>query len=100
MWHKFSRSDDDKFGDYPPEGVDVVVTDGKSIDVAYYVYSGSQWVKFDEKRDDKGNKCRWSLASLTKNCKLVQMTISPTHWMWEEDWTILERDKIIDKLLQ
>lgn len=82
MWHKFSRSDDDKFGDYPPEGVDVVVTDGKSIDIAYYVYSGSKWVKYDETIDD-----------------VVEMILTPTHWMCEEDYKIIERDKIIDKLI-
>jgi hypothetical protein len=82
MWHKFSRSDDDKFSDYPPEGEDVVITDGRSIDRAYYVYSDSKWIKFDDDLDVQ-----------------VELKFIPTHWMSEEDYKIFERDQIINKLL-
>ena len=35
MWHKFSNIETDTFDDYPPEGITVKVTDGRTIDEAY-----------------------------------------------------------------
>lgn len=38
---------------YPKEGINVLVSDGKSYDVAYYIMSGSyRWVKVDLDEDD------------------------------------------------
>lgn len=72
MWHKFSNIFTDTFDEYPPEGITVKVTDGRTIDEAYFIYSGSyRWVKIDYDLDDE-----------------VEMTIQPTHWMYEKDYII------------
>ena len=59
MWHKFSNIFTDSFDEYPPEGITVKVTDGRTIDEAYFIYSGFyRWFKIDE----------------------VEMTIQPSHY--------------------
>jgi hypothetical protein len=43
----------DDYDTYPKEGIDVLVSDGKNYDVAYYIMSGSyKWVKADLIEDD------------------------------------------------
>jgi len=43
----------DDYNTYPKEGIDVLVSDGKNYDVAYYIMSSSyKWVKVDLIEDD------------------------------------------------
>jgi hypothetical protein len=43
----------DDYDTYPKEGIDVLVSDGKNYDVAYYIMSGEyKWVKVDLIEDD------------------------------------------------
>lgn len=84
MWHKFSNIDTDTFDEYPPEGITVKVTDGRTIDEAYFIYSGSyRWVKIDYDLDDE-----------------VEMTIQPTHWMYEKDYIKYKREQRLEELLR
>lgn len=79
MWHKFSNIFTDSFDEYPPEGITVKVTDGRTIDEAYFIYSGSyRWFKIDE----------------------VEMTIQPTHWMYEKDYIKYKREQLLEELLR
>jgi len=49
MW-KFFQNDDDH---EPPEGIEVLVSDGTNYDVAYYIKSGEyKWLKVNVKDDD------------------------------------------------
>lgn len=79
MWHKFSNIETDTFDDYPPEGITVKVTDGRTIDEAYFIYFGFyRWFKIDE----------------------VEMTIQPTHWMYEKDYIKYKREQLLEELLR
>lgn len=49
---------------YPPEGIEVLVTDGTRYDVAWYVVQENMWVKTNVAKDD---------LEAFKNFK-------PTHW--------------------
>lgn len=56
---------------YPPEGVEVVVTDGKSIDVMWVVYSGgASWCWSNPEGQDGFSD---------------GIPFQPTHWLSEED---------------
>jgi len=49
-WIKFIEDDSST---YPEEGVDVLVSDGKRHDVAWYIMSGDyKWLKDDVLNDD------------------------------------------------
>lgn len=49
-WHIFVEEDSKT---YPPEGVEVLVSDGVHCDVAWYIMSGEyKWVKDDLENDD------------------------------------------------
>lgn len=79
MWRKFSNIFTDSFDEYPPEGITVKVTDGRTIDEAYFIYSGFyRWFKIDE----------------------VEMTIQPTHWMYEKDYIKYKREQLLEELLR
>jgi len=48
-WTKLIK---DKYDTYPKEGIEVLVSDGKSYDVAWYLMSGEyRWVKNDLVKD-------------------------------------------------
>lgn len=43
----------DNYDTYPPEGEDVLVSDGTNYDVVYYIMSGEyRWLKEHIERDD------------------------------------------------
>lgn len=49
-WINFDENDSNTF---PPEGVNVLISDGIHYDVAYYLLSGEYvWIKIDLEKDD------------------------------------------------
>lgn len=90
MWIEFDndRMDQIPIGNYPPEGYEVGVTDGKSEMIMWYVMSGEyEWYCDNEEDPD------YPLSG-------EDLPFKPTHWMHEEDYKKLSRDKKIDELIK
>lgn len=80
MWIKF---DNDILYTLPPEGVDVMTTDGESVAILYYLCSSEyRWINLSEELDDE-----------------IPLPFQPTHWMTLEDYKIYQRETKIDYLL-
>lgn len=86
-WIEFDKSiryEDDKH--YPPEGVSVAVTDGKSTDVMWVVYSGgAEWCWYNPEDPDGFSD---------------EIPFEPTHWLTEEESIPFIREKQLKMILE
>ena len=86
LWIEYDTNelyDDDTV--YPPEGIEVAVTDGKSIDFMWLVYSGGpEWCWHNPEDPDGFSD---------------GLPFEPTHWMTEENSIMYRRGEKIDELL-
>lgn len=86
-WIEFSRdSYYEEDSNYPPEGVDVAVTDGESIDIMWMVYSGgAEWCWYDPTDIDGSSD---------------SIPFEPTHWLSPEYSVPYIREKQLKMLLE
>ena len=86
-WIQYNSGDkyDDDYR-YPPEGVEVAVTDGKSVDVMWIVYSGgAEWCWYNPEDPDGVSD---------------ELPFTPAFWMSPEDSKPFIREKNIKMLLE
>ena len=90
MWIEFDNDkiDDMPIGNYPPEGYEVMVTDGESEIVMWYVMSGDyKW--FCDNIEDPD----YPLSD-------DELPFNPSRWMHLADYEIFIRDRKINEILK
>jgi hypothetical protein len=92
MWIPFdSRAlDNQSIGSFPPEGWDVMVTDGERVAVMWFVMS-SEYRWYFEDPEDSDNVFDNILTG-------EDLPFHPVGWMLKEDWVVYSRDCIIENL--
>lgn len=89
MWTAFNYKDIDNqpFRNYPPQGYEVMVTDGEQEDVMWFMISSIEWRFQDPNHEDN---------FLTDN----ELPFQPTHWMYLDDYKVYNREKILNLIIK
>ena len=90
MWIPFNNKDLDnqQFKNYPPEGCEIMTTDGQKESIMWFIMS-SEYKWFYQEDPNHPDRV------LTDD----ELPFQPTHWMLLEDYTLYKRDKQIDNIL-
>jgi hypothetical protein len=91
MWIAFNNKDLNNQPDsnYPPEGYDVMTTDGNQEAIMWYLMSSEYKWNFQDPQDSDN--------FFTDNHP--QFPFQPTHWMSLEDYKVYKRDKQLESIL-